>query len=71
MTKKLCIFMFVLLAGCNTAVKPSAGESTNIADRITYLKDRHGVCYAAVSSATYGFMEVASITTVPCEQVGL
>jgi uncharacterized lipoprotein YajG len=72
MTKTLMICTAVLLlAGCNTSVQPSTAERANIADRLSYLKDRHGICYAVVSSATYGFSEVASIATVPCAQVNL
>lgn len=71
MTKTLSICAVLLLAGCTQAVTPTEGESARIADRITYIKDRHGVCYATVSSVTYGFTQVASIASVPCAQVNL
>jgi hypothetical protein len=72
MTKMLSICIaLALLVGCNNSVKPSERETGNIAERLSYVKDQHGICYAVVSSSTYGFMDVASITAVPCEKVGL
>lgn len=38
---------------------------------MTYFKDQYGICYARLASLTYSGYFTISITTVPCEKVGL
>lgn len=58
------------IAACNNPVAVSQSDATDIASRITYTKDRYGVCYAVIASVnSYG--SVNSITAVPCAQVGM
>lgn len=73
MTKKLSICVLLLLAGCEPVTRTSSPETVGgIATNITYFRDdQHGICFAMLQSASYGFYNVVSITTVPCEKVGL
>ncbi len=63
--------LVLMLTGCTQTSTPTANESAQIVDRLTYIKDRHGICYAAISSMTYGLSQVVSITAVPCDKVAL
>jgi len=68
----LSVATLVLLAGCDPvprAVKPDGLDK--LANSISYIKDGHGLCYAVLSTASYGAMNVASIANVPCDKVGL
>lgn len=60
-----------VLAGCSIQDKTSQEKAAEIADKLTYTKDKHGVCYATIGSLSYGANVVTSITAVPCEMVGL
>ena len=70
--KSVVIFLLLLFAGC--ARPRETGESTrkDIAGRLQYFKDRYGVCYAVIEADTSNpFINSVSITSVPCEKVGL
>lgn len=60
-----------VLAGCSIQDKTGQEKAAEIADKLTYMKDAHGVCYATIGSVSYGANVVTSITAVPCEKVGL
>ena len=60
-----------VLAGCSIQDKTSAEKAAEIADKLTYVKDKHGICYATIGSYSYGANIVTSLATVPCEKVGL
>lgn len=62
-------FLAVLLAGCTYKFDPPPPNT--LPKRLTYFKDDHGLCYAAISSqGAYGYYSV-SITSVPCGRVNL
>lgn len=60
-----------MLAGCSVQDKTSAEKAAEIANKLTYVKDKYGLCYATIGSYSYGANIVTSITAVPCEKVGL
>ena len=59
------------LGGCSVQDKTSQEKAAEIAGKLTYMKDAHGVCYATIGSVSYGANVVTSITAVPCKKVGL
>jgi hypothetical protein len=67
MTKKLTICAVLLLSGCEVTEKSLPLDP----NALTYSKDRHGICYASLSSTTSHGLKVVSITDVPCEKVRL
>jgi len=50
---------------------PRELTATELANKIKYVKDGHGLCYATLSSAVNGVKSVTSITAVDCEKAGL
>ena len=74
-TKRIALIgasmLTAVLAGCSIQNKTSQEKAAEIADKLTYTKDRHGVCYATIGSISYAANVVTSITAVPCEKVGL
>jgi len=72
MKKFLAIAM--LLTGCadpnHVAPKPPTKEE-HLAAKIYYLKDKVGLCYAAIDSLSSNSYVITSITEVDCEKVGL
>lgn len=69
--RALLLVLVVLLVGCDTSMRTSTSALESIAARLSYIKDKHGMCYAVISSLSYGTYAVVSITDVPCEKVGL
>ena len=67
----------VLLTGClePDAVRTKPEDAQSLVDHITYVKDKHGICYAVVSvvrvSTRGGFAENIMMAAVPCDKVGL
>lgn len=60
------------LSGCNPIPRAvNQSDAQQLADKITYIKDQHGLCYAMLATASYGANNVASIANVPCDKVGL
>jgi hypothetical protein len=60
-----------LLVSCNANQTNDIVNNGQLLSAITYFKDVHGLCYASISSRTYGLYNVVSITNVPCDKVGL
>lgn len=73
MTKRLSICgAFLLLAGCDPRTNVSPPDvNAKMADQLSYFRDRHGVCYAAISSTSYSLHQIISIASIPCEKVNL
>lgn len=66
MTRLLLVLAGMMAVwGCNSPVKVEVGKAKSIVDTLTYVRDS-GVCFAVVSSQTYGAYEVNAITAVPC-----
>lgn len=60
------------ISGCDPV--PNDTKPANVAalaNHMSYFKDQHGLCYAMISTASYGATNVASIASVPCDKVGL
>lgn len=65
------IVLTLLALACTVPRSPSRANMADIAKSIVYFQDVKGICYASITSYTQGFQYVASITSVPCEKVGL
>jgi hypothetical protein len=68
------------LTGCDglmtpDPIKTKPEDAQALVDHITYVKDKHGICYAVASVdriSTGGHLaENVMFTAVPCLQVGL
>ena len=59
-----------LLASCTLPVSLDSYENVDIAENISYVKDkRTGLCFATIASTSMGFFSIISITEVPCDKV--
>ncbi len=66
------LLIVLTLAGCDPM--PNDTKPANVAalgKHMSYFRDDYGLCYAMVSTASYGAFNVASIASVPCDKVGL
>lgn len=66
----LLLISFCLIS-CSLSSKISDDSAKQIVNNIIYIKDSHGICYAAINNMTYNGYFVISLTNVPCEKVGL
>ena len=64
----LIIFLALVVLGVKWNARVDETEKN---ENITYFKDKLGICYASLANYTYLGNMVKSITTVPCEKVGL
>ncbi len=46
----------------------SVANTGEVTESLTYFKDQHGNCFAALNSRTYYGYRVTSIAAVPCER---
>lgn len=65
------ICLIAVLISCDANQHSNTADNGQLLSTISYFKDVHGLCYASISSRTYGPYNVVSITNVPCEKVGL
>ena len=65
------IVLCLLLTGCTLTHEQSTSDLESLKNDLTYFKDYYDICYAALASVTNGVTVVTSITTIPCEKVGL
>lgn len=63
--KKFILICIALLSACGPASEQALREG------LTYFKDKHGICYARYSSMDSHGYNLESITSVPCDKVGL
>ena len=70
--------MVIVLSGCDVKINTSAHLSNkkddmeDLSSKLTYFKDKHGVCYAVLPSTTYNgniANIVNSIAVVDCNKV--
>lgn len=61
----------VAMSGCTIPTEVGESATQSVVKNLSYAKDKYGVCYAMISSVTYGGHESISITAVPCKQVHL
>lgn len=38
---------------------------------LSYFKDKHGICYAAIENYPYNGNNIRSITYIPCDKAGM
>jgi hypothetical protein len=68
----LLLIALMMLVGCDPITNDTKPANVaKLAKHLAYFKDEHGICYAMISTASYGSYNVASIATVPCEKVDL
>ncbi len=71
MKKFLFLAAALPLMGCESEIFKEVAEDTarNLGKEIAYTKDeRTGLCFALVSSRTYGNSYTVSISNVPCSE---
>ncbi len=66
-----CILLIWLGSSSPVHTGLSEADDAELAKKMTYFRDRHGICYAAIASVAYWPLATVSIATVPCEKVGL
>lgn len=62
-TMKKIILITLLITGCDRATYDRLTQDT--ISKLSYVKDKHGICYAVLYSA------YPSLTAVPCDKVEL
>ena len=67
--KPTLLLCTLLLAGCAPRVEVlSPQETAKLGESLTYFKDDHGGCYAALATRSYGLWPTVSITRITCEE---
>jgi hypothetical protein len=68
---RLFLLGVIFISACTVSEKVSSGVASDVTEELTYFKDKHGLCYATISSQTHIVYQVISIANVPCNSVGL
>lgn len=67
MKKFVFLGLAVLLAGCTQVSTTDKNAAVSVANQVTYVRDdRSDLCFAILSSKTYGGWYSVSITNVAC-----
>ena len=59
----------LLLAACNDDGNDDEKEVLKFVNKVRYVKDRNGICYAFMSNRTYLGFRVKTFTEVDCAKV--
>jgi len=66
----LSVFISLLLLGaCSVATTSSDRDIEGVKKSMVYFQDDFGICYASISTLSYGATAIISITSVPCEKL--
>lgn len=68
--KLLFVALSIWIAGCTNSLPPSEWNLSDAAKDVRYFKDKHGICYAAITSQSWEVLYILAFTSVPCEKIG-
>jgi len=61
--------LFLLFGACSITTTSSDRDIESVKKSMIYFQDDFGICYASISTLSYGVTATISITSVPCEKL--